>query len=76
MPAILGGIEIGFLNPSTEADREYKNLTFATAKLTEAIYQQDVQFKFDEEAHKEIIKELSKKKKNGGKITKKDYMKI
>ena len=60
LPARMGGM--GFLNPSTEADKEYSNSIMATKQLTVAIYNQDLQFAIDEERQKQTMKNLKESK--------------
>ena len=60
MPARMGGM--GFLNPSEEADHEYQNSIAATAKLTDAIYNQHLQFTVNEEEQEKIVDDIRKRK--------------
>ena len=60
LPARMGGM--GFLNPSLEAEKEYRNSIRATTQLTDAIYNQDREFLINEEVQCGILKELQKSK--------------
>ena len=60
LPARMGGM--GFLNPSDEADQEYQNSVEATAKLTDAIYNQHPQFIVNEEEQVKIVDGIRKGK--------------
>ena len=60
LPARMGGM--GFLNPSDEADQEYQNSVEATAKLTDAIYNQHPKFVVNEEEHVKIVDGIRKRK--------------
>ena len=60
LPARMGGM--GFLNPSCEANLEFENSVAASAKLADAIYDQQQQFTVDEEAQEKIKEGIRNKK--------------
>ena len=60
LPARMGGM--GFLNTSEEADQEYQNSIAATAKLTDAIYNQHPKFTMNEEEQVKIVDDIRKRK--------------
>ena len=62
LPARMGGM--GFLEPSKEADLEYRNSICATKQLTDAIYHQQESFGADKEVQEQAMKELKKMKED------------
>ena len=60
MPAKYGGI--GFLDPSSVSELEYESSLQATSQLTDAIFQQQMTLRIDDEAQSKTIKEIKHKK--------------
>ena len=60
LPARLGGL--GFLDPCSVSDLEYKSSLAATAQLTKAIFNQESFLNIDQETQEKIMKEVKHKK--------------
>ena len=60
MPAKYGGI--GFLDPSSVSQLEYESSLQATSQLTDAIFQQQMSLRIDDEAQSKTMKEIKHKK--------------
>ena len=64
LPSRLGGL--GFLDPCSVSDLEYKSSLAATAQLTKAIFDQESFLNIDQETQEKIMKEVKHKKTEHG----------
>ena len=62
MPAKYGGIGFRFLDPSSVSQLEYKSSLQATSQLTDAIVQQQMTLRIDDEVQSKTMKEIKHKK--------------
>ena len=60
MPAKYGGI--GFFDPSSVSQLEYESSLQATSQLTDAIFQQQMTLRIDDEAQSKTMKEIKHRK--------------